>query len=51
MRPVARGMVRYESLLDGTIDLGDLGLMNEYLDIEAENSARVHAANAPTKRA
>lgn len=47
MRPVARGMCRYESLLDGTIDLSDLALMNDFLDVEAENTARQYEANKP----
>lgn len=44
MRPVRIGMCKYESLLDGTLDMADLALMNEYLDIEHENQARHHAA-------
>lgn len=41
MRPVARQMCRYESLLDGTLSLFDLARMNDFLDIEDENRARV----------
>lgn len=47
MRPVRAGMCKYESLKDCTLDLADLALMNEYLDIEAENTARQHAASKP----
>ena len=32
-------MCRYESLLDGTISLYDLALMNDYLDVKAHNEA------------
>jgi hypothetical protein len=42
LRPVARGMCRYESLVDGTIGLSDIALMNEYLDAEAENQFRIN---------
>lgn len=38
MRPVLRGMCRYESLLDGTLGLHDIALMNEALDVIDENS-------------
>lgn len=37
LRPVARGMCKYESLLDGTLGLTDIALMNDYLDVQAEN--------------
>lgn len=47
MRPVDAHMCRYESLLDGTVDLADIGRMNDYLDIKMENMARVRIANAP----
>ena len=30
-------MCRYESLKDGTLDLADIALMNESLDVVAEN--------------
>lgn len=41
MRPVLRGLCKYESLLDGTITLEDIDRMNEALDVEAENQYRV----------
>lgn len=40
MRPVIRGLCKYESLLDGTLTLEDLDLLNEALDVEAENQYR-----------
>lgn len=40
MRPVLRGLCKYESLLDGTIDLEDIALMNDALDVSDENEAR-----------
>jgi hypothetical protein len=39
---VVRGLCRYESLKDGTLDLADIALMNEALDVIEEN--RVIAA-------
>ena len=42
-RPVMRGLCRYESLRDGTLDLLDIALMNEAMDVEAENMARARA--------
>lgn len=41
MRPVGKGMCKYESLLNGTVSLADLALMNDYLDVEAENEATI----------
>lgn len=42
MRPVVSGMCRYESLKYGTIDLADIALMNEALDVKAENTQLAH---------
>lgn len=47
MRPVLRGMCRYESLKDGTLDLADLALMHDALDVADENERRMQAANQP----
>lgn len=46
MRPVIEGMCRYESLLDGTLDLGDIARMNDALDVKQENERRITAALA-----
>ena len=46
MRPVLAGLIRYESLLDGTLDLADLDTLNELLDVREENDRRLHAAAA-----
>lgn len=40
MRPVLRGLVKAESLLDGTVDLAFIALLNEALDVEQENTHR-----------
>lgn len=46
LRPVIKGMCRYESLKDGTLDLADIALMNDALDVVAENQ---QLANEMTK--
>jgi len=40
MRPVLSHLVGYESLKDGTLDLEDIALLNEALDVQAENEYR-----------
>lgn len=40
IRPVLRGLCKYESLVDGTLSLCDIALLNEALDVEAENQYR-----------
>ena len=45
MRPVLKGMCRFESLKDGTLSLADVALMNDSITVEIENNRR-HAANA-----
>lgn len=37
LRPVLRGLCKYESLLSGLIRLIDISKLNEALDVEAEN--------------
>jgi hypothetical protein len=41
MRPVLRGLCRYESLSGGGLNLIDFSIMNEALDVEAENVKRI----------
>jgi hypothetical protein len=36
-----RQMCRYESLIDGTLDLADVALLNETLDVFDENERRM----------
>lgn len=43
LRPVLRGLCRYESLVDGTLNLDDLALLNEAIDVEEENDRRIRA--------
>jgi len=40
LRPVVKGMCKYESLLDGKLRLIDIAKMNEALDVWAENEHR-----------
>lgn len=44
LTPVKQGMCRYESLLDGTLSLADIALMNEVLQAEGENESRAYKA-------
>lgn len=44
MRPVIRGMCRYESIVDGTLDLCDFADMNDALDALDENTYRAQEA-------
>ena len=37
MRPVIEGVCKYESLLDGTLDLVDIDRMNVALEVKIEN--------------
>jgi hypothetical protein len=45
MRPALKGICRYESLKDRTLDLEDVARMNEALDVEAENEFRHRKSN------
>lgn len=45
MRPVIDGLCKYESLIDGTLDLADVAKMNEALDVRAENEKLYRKAN------
>lgn len=41
LRPVNHGLCRYESLLNGSIDLADIARMNESIDVDNENRIRL----------
>lgn len=49
MRPVIRGLCKYESLKDGTITLYDITLMNDALDVKEENERRYANATKDNK--
>ena len=44
IRPVLRGMCRYESLIDCTLGLVDIAIMNDALDVQDENERRLSEA-------
>lgn len=50
MQPVLEGMCKYESLLDGTLDLADIDIMNDAIDVRAENRARLEEAMEDSRR-
>ena len=41
MRPVDAGLIPYTALKDGSVDLADVARMNDWLDMKADNSARI----------
>lgn len=41
MRPIIRGLCRYESALDGTLSLVDFARMNDALNVFDENDRRL----------
>lgn len=45
MRPVLNGLCKYESLINGALDLSDIALMNRALDVKEENEFRYQEAN------
>ncbi len=44
MRPVLKGLCKYESLKNGELDLEDVARMNLALDVQDENEARYRKA-------
>jgi hypothetical protein len=47
MRPVLRGLCRFESLKDGTLGLEDVALMNDALVVEFDNQQLARDRAAP----
>ena len=45
MRPVLKGMCKYESLKNCSLDLEDVARMNAALDVATENENRGRKAN------
>ncbi len=41
MRPVDAGYIQYPDLLSGVVDLADIARMNDWLDLKADNEARI----------
>jgi hypothetical protein len=48
--PISAGWLKYESLIDGTVNLDDIAEMNEALAVQAENRARVEEHAAQRRR-
>lgn len=44
-----RGLCRFESLKDGTVDLADIALMNDALDVQADNQLLLEQYNEQKK--
>jgi hypothetical protein len=44
LRPVLRGTIRYESLIDCTLSLEDVARLNDALDVQDENERRIQRA-------
>jgi hypothetical protein len=44
LRPVMNGLIKYESLLDGTLSIDDVALLNDALDVKQENEERYSEA-------
>jgi hypothetical protein len=42
-RPMTEHFCKYESLIDGTLDLADIAEMNDIISVRDENQARVRA--------
>lgn len=40
MRPVIEGLIKYESLIDGTLALSDIAVLHAALDVRDENIMR-----------
>lgn len=45
LRPILRGLCKYESLTDGTLTMADFAIMNQALDVQDENERRYREAN------
>jgi len=44
LAPVLEGMCKYESLIDGTLDLDDIATMNDAIAVRDENRRRFREA-------
>lgn len=42
-RPMTEGYCKYESLIDGTLDLADVAELNDIISVRDENQARLRA--------
>lgn len=44
LRPVGHGWCKYTDLIDGTLSLEDVAVMNEAINVAEENRARIARA-------
>lgn len=49
-RPVAEGLCKYESVIDGTLRLEDIAVMNDIIAARDENQARIQEYYERIKR-
>ncbi len=49
MRPVMRGLIRGESLEDGSVGLSFIAMLNDACDVEDENNRRARIAAERTR--
>lgn len=42
LRPVMKGVLKYEHLKDGTMDLYDVDLLNDKIDVDMKNEVTAH---------
>ncbi|WP_448952129.1 DUF6889 family protein [Labrys neptuniae] len=45
LRPCRAGLCQYRDLLDGALSIEHLAMMNDLLDVEAENTYRAQEAS------
>jgi hypothetical protein len=50
LRPVEAGMCSIAELKSGVVDLFDIALMNDYLDVKAENERRIEKWSRDNER-
>jgi hypothetical protein len=50
MAPVLAGLCRYESLIDGALDLSDIARMHDALAVRAENERRARETADAARR-
>jgi len=46
---VLEGLCKYESLLDGTLSLVDIAVLNDALDVKYENESRIIKSESGAK--
>ena len=44
LRPVLAGLCKFESIVNGTLDLEAIAVLNDALDVQTENTERLQRA-------